>query len=710
MSDSKQAPPPPAGDPLPAGESLPADATEAWQIEAQLPALRSAAQHDLAAALGERLLEIREAELGPTHETTLEVIEALAESYFQLSRLERAEALLLRVLEAREAAPPSDSSALGDVLSQLAKVCRAMGALDRAEELYHRALAVYQPTSEDAMIGMAAAAHGAASLLEQRGQLDEAEKMCRMVLRSRERMFGEQTLPVAESLNSLAVIHRKKGDLEEAERLYLRALAIHEAVKGHDHPGAVPKLLNLGILYTQKEAHEKAGEVLGRAAALLEARGGAPDALDAGVLDALGNHYEALGDLPRGIDAARRALAIYEELLGPSHSSVALSLNNLGIKLAEAEETLGEAEAVFRRALSIVGDSQAADTFGAIALNLAKLRVGAGDLDEGEALAQRAHTAARESGGADRDDAANALVLLSHIAEKRKDLNKAIELMGAAFSIRSKRPEIDQAIADMTRMGTLMLAVNAPDAASKMLQDALELAAGSRGKDHPSVAHLIFLAGKVAMAQDNPEQALFCFDHSLEIQQKAKGRTDPSLHDVLKAAAEANLALDKLDAAEAAYRQIGEIYAAHYPASSEYQGIAPVLLGDVALKRKAYAEAAELFEQALAIAEGVFGKDSLRLQVVLDKAGEAHLQNENLARAGELSRRLLAIYERHVAPDHPITLSAVVRLGTVYLKTGDPRAEEMVKRAVASAETRTRELNAKTAQIKADLARRKGQS
>lgn len=701
MTAPDQAPLAPPDDALP---------NEAWQLEAQLPQLRASGQHVLAAALGERLLELREAELGATHPKTLEALGALAESYYQISQYDRAEALLERLLDGLDEAESPDPAELGHALSQLAKVSRALGLIDRSEQLYQRAVAFYNKAPERHFIGLAAAFHGLSSIFEHRGQLAEAEAMCRAGLTIRENALGKEALSVAESVNSLAIVHRRKREFDEAERLYRRAITIHEIQQGSDHPGVVSTLVNLGILHSEKGEHEKAGPVLARAAALLEARSGPVDSLMASVLDALGSHYEVTGDAARAIDAARRALSIREELLAPSHPSVAVALNNLGTKLFASEDTRDEAEALFRRAVKVVGNTPLAASFGTTLLNLAVICATREDLGEAEALATRALTLARAGGGPDAADAADALASLSRIAEQRDDLGRAAELMIEAFIIRAQRPQLDQTISDLTRIGTLLLATNKLEEASKFLHGALSRAAGSRGKDHPSVAHLTFLTGKLALAQKQWKQALFCFDRALALDEKAKGRMHEDLVEILRLIADADLELGKLGAAEAAYKRIGEIYAKSQPRGSEVQGVVPALLGDVAMKRKAFARAADLFEEALAIAEGVFGKDSLRLRVLLDKAAEAHLKNENLPRTEELSRRLLVILERHVAPDHSALLPTVGRLATVYLKTGDARAEEMIKRTTGLLKSATEDAKAELRQNKADRTLRKGLS
>src|SRR5258708_3311038 len=87
-----------------ADEALRAEAAEVWQIEGQIPGLRESGQHALAAALGERLLELREGALGASHDQTLEAAFALADTYYTLAQQDRAAPLL-------DPAPPPPQAA-----------------------------------------------------------------------------------------------------------------------------------------------------------------------------------------------------------------------------------------------------------------------------------------------------------------------------------------------------------------------------------------------------------------------------------------------------------------------------------------------------------------------------------------------------------------------------------------------------------------------
>ena len=200
-----------------------------------------------------------------------------------------------------------------------------------------------------------------------------------------------------------------------------------------------------------------------------------------------------------------------------------------------------------------------------------------------------------------------------------------------------------------------------------VLRTALELAERSRGQDHPTVAHPVYLAGQVAMLLDDPKRALSRAVRALELAERSMGRMHMSLTVVLRLVGEANLELGKLGDTETAFRRTGELYMEGSPAGSALRGLAPMLLGDVAMKRKAYATAAELFEQALAIGESAYGsEDDQRLGKMLDRAGEAQLQNGGLARAEALSERLLEMCKQvKVGVESRALVAVLGRLATL---------------------------------------------
>jgi tetratricopeptide (TPR) repeat protein len=676
--------------------------TEAWQIEAQLPALRAEHQHALAAALAERLLELREAAAGASHPDALEIVDTLAEDYFQMGRHERAAALLERLVAAREAADPADPVALGAALAQLAKVRRRAGDLGASEALYRRAMASYEAAAERAaaLPGQVTALHGFAVLLLDRGELEEAEKVGRAALSAREKLYAKDAPEVAETLGLLGVILRNRDDLDGAETFYRRALAAREEGRGKDHPEMAATLVNLGRLYTEKGQHAEAGPLLVRAQALVEARGGPHDELTAALLDALGQHWNAAGDRARAEDAARRALAIREELLGPTHPEIAVAQNHLGAILAVDEATRPEAEALFRRALAGVAETESPLLVPTL-LNLARLRFWEDDDDEAEVLAQRALDLSRARRGGELR-VADVLALLSEIDEARGDLDEALEKMAAALEIHGKKPDADRIIADLTRIAELWLEAEEAEHAGDVVKRALDYAVAQRGESHPAVGHLLFLAAKVAMAGEQHAVAARLVGRAVAVLEEAHGRLSPRLQDPLLVLFEANLAAGEHAAAEAAARWKAEIYAATYPPESELRGIGPALLGEVAMKREAYGEALGHYEAGLAVAERAFGPDDPRLGNMLEGAGAAALQAGQLDRAEALTLRLVTLHEETSGPEATILVGPVQRLVEIYMQKKDERAGSWLRRMLPLLERLTQEMRGETARRKAE--------
>jgi tetratricopeptide (TPR) repeat protein len=471
------------------------ESTEAWQIETQLPSLRAEQRHDLAAALAERLLELREEALGAAHPRTLEALRALVEDYARLDRRDRVAELLERVAAAEEA----DPEALAATLNHLAAV-----------------LAVDEATRPKAIEGL----------------------------------------------------RRALAILAESSSLLL-----------------VPTLLNLGRLLFAGDEGEEA-EVLAR----------------------------------RALDLSR----------------------------ARAEEPLLLAEA---------------------------------------------------------------LTLLSEIAEAREDWEEALDCMPEILEIHARAEDpADQVIADFTRIVELWLAAEEPRHAAEVLKKAVVYAIDARGEEHPAVSHLIFLGAKVALAKKQYPLAARKLGQALPLLEKAHGRLSPRLVGPLLTLYEAHLGAAQYGKAEAAARWMGEIHAATYPPDDEHRGVASMLLGDAAMKRKAHAEALAHYEVGLTVAERAFGPEDARLQKVLDCAGEAALMAGDLDRAEALTLRLLALHEEEGGPDDPALAGPMSRLVRIYMEMKDPRAGEWLHRMLPLVQTMTKDMQAETAQLTAKAARERGES
>src|SRR5688572_11746221 len=85
---------------------------EALQLTAQITELHAAGQISLAAAAAERLLEIREAELGKDHSDVADLLADLGDMHTDMGSYDRGRALLERCVASLEAAHGRDSVTL----------------------------------------------------------------------------------------------------------------------------------------------------------------------------------------------------------------------------------------------------------------------------------------------------------------------------------------------------------------------------------------------------------------------------------------------------------------------------------------------------------------------------------------------------------------------------------------------------------------------
>ena len=155
----------------------------------------------------------------------------------------------------------------------------------------------------------------------------------------------------ANSLNSLGSLLQATGHHTEALRYYERALAIREQALGADHSNTAISLNNLGALL-QAMGHWLKHSSITNALWPFTSKFRRRPPRHRPQHISLGTLLQAMGQLREARPYYERALAIYEQVLGPDHPDTARSLNNLGY-LLQAMGNLGEARPYYERALAI---------------------------------------------------------------------------------------------------------------------------------------------------------------------------------------------------------------------------------------------------------------------------------------------------------------------------------------------------------------------
>ena len=217
------------------------------------------------------------------------------------------------------------------------------------------------------------------------------------------------------------------------------------------------------------------------------------DIVDAGacarILSEAAGHLWSKGDYQEAEPLYRRALAIDEQTLGPSHPDVALRLNNLAA-LLQGTNRLSEAEPLYRRALAIdeesLGPAQA--TVASDLANLAALLRETHRALQAEPLYRRALAIDEQILGPSHPKIG---VRLSNLAGLLKDMGRWSEaepLYRRALAIDEETlgPAHPEVALRLGNLAALLEIIDRVSEAELLYRRAVDILESSLGKSHPS--------------------------------------------------------------------------------------------------------------------------------------------------------------------------------------------------------------------------------
>ncbi len=262
-------------------------------------------------------------------------------------------------------------------------------------------------------------------------------------------------------------------------------MAFHEAAR----------LLNQVGYYLKDRAQYVEAEPLYRRALKIWERVLGPDhPVTASSLNNLALLYQAQGKLTDAEPLHRRALEIRERVLGPDHPDTALSLNNLA-GLYQSQGKLTEAEPRYRRALEIFERVLGPDhPQTALSLNnLAELFRAQGKLTEAEPLLRRALEIRERVLGPDHPNTALSLNNLAGLYQTQGKLTEAEPRYRRALEIfeRVLGPDHPQTATSLNNLAGLYYSQGKLTEAEPLYHRALEIFERVLGPDHPTVATVL---------------------------------------------------------------------------------------------------------------------------------------------------------------------------------------------------------------------------
>jgi len=354
-------------------------------------------------------------------------------------------------------------------------------------------------------------------------------------------------------------------------------------------------------------------------------------AVQADLLDAMGQAYTGLGDYATADSLHLRAQTLRAERFDAPHEALARSLN-LRAAVAEKQGDYAASEALTRKALSMRKALHASPHPGiAEGLHsLALARKEQGDYAAADSLYRQALAMRRALHGAVHEDVASTLTSLGMVRFEQGRYAEAEALHREAFALN-------------------------------------EQVVGAR---HPQTAISL---NNMAMAVENQGHyavAIPLYRQVLDIQQNRLGKAHPTTVTSLNNLAVAVEKSGDLGAATSLKREAmerrREALGADHPRMAAVYNNFGVLLH----KKGAYREALQYFQQAIDVLEPAVGLEHPYVAFTKGGMARAHRALGALPRATALAEASLQTIEQHLGPAHPRTAAALSTLGQVRTSAG----------------------------------------
>ena len=371
---------------------------------------------------------------------------------------------------------PEIQSTMKDVMG---RVYQSLGLYDPAHTLLTESLAMRRKAGSAPDPRVADSLDHVGMLWIAKGKYDEAEKPLREGLEMRRALFGDRHEAVAASLQNLALLEHLRERLEEAARLLDQALVIRRSAGDPRDPEIALLLADQGRLWLQRGNAEQASTLLLEALAIQR---------QAGNVVALAKTLNSLGmtaqNLEKVEDAGRyydEALAIRNEVLGPTHPDTSLTRGNLAALYYQRSD-FARAAPIFRETVELqrkaLGDDH--PSVATSRNNLAVVLMMMGDYDGAEPEYREALRIRRKAYG---DGHRAVATTRYHLGRLLRDKGKTAD---AEASMRQAIAQL--AAADTNRVGCLvdlgemLLAQGRLDDAGRLFDEAVRTSGEAGGE------------------------------------------------------------------------------------------------------------------------------------------------------------------------------------------------------------------------------------
>jgi tetratricopeptide (TPR) repeat protein/CHAT domain-containing protein len=382
----------------------------------------------------------------------------------------------------------------------------------------------------------------------------------------------------------------------------------------------------------------------------------------------------------------RRALAIREKALGPSHPDVAKSLNSLaGVYVMLGRSS--EAEPLYERALAI-REKVLGPEHPDVAKNLNNLAVlyqGQGRYAEAEPLHKRVLAILEKAFGPEHPDVATSLNNLAELYQDQGRYAEAEPLHKRVLAMReiALGPDHPDVATSLNNLAVLYQHQGRYAEAEPLYERALAIREKALGPGHPDVAASLDNLAGVYHDQGRYTKAEPLYKRALAIREKALGPEHPDVAINLNNLAELYQGLGRYAEAEPLHKRVLAILEKAF--GPEHPEVATSLNNRAGLyqEQSRYAEAEPLYKRALAIREKALGPEHPDVATSLNNLAGVYHDQGRYTEAEPLQKRALAILEKALGPEHPDVATSLNNLAGLYRDQGRySEAERLQKRAL----------------------------
>jgi CHAT domain-containing protein/Tfp pilus assembly protein PilF len=394
-------------------------------------------------------------------------------------------------------------------------------------------------------------------------------------------------------------------------------------------------------------------------------------------LDGLERRFGELygaGKYDEALPLTERAVALGEEVFGPEHPKVAVSLNNLA-ELYRLKNNYERAESSLQRALAISEKALGAEhpSVAESLNNLARLYRVTGKFERAEPLFQRALAINEKALGPEHPRVATALNNLAGLYRAKGELARAEQLFRRALDIREKvlPPEHPRVAESLNNLAVIYRTRGDFVQAEALYVRAVELEEKVLGGDHPNLAASINNLAQLYMEKGDYARAEPLFKRTLAMREKAFGPVHYEVAMSVSSLAILYLRRGDLERAEPLFlRDLSireQVYKGAHPA------VATSLnnLASLYSERGDHARAEPLYQRALEMSEKVLGAEHPEVSLPVNGLAGVAQARGDYARAESLFKRALELNEKGLGPEHPRVAAALNNLARFYAAKGD---------------------------------------